>query len=281
MCPGAPLLVAGLAPGLASAVPGLLESCRLAVASLAGADRILLLASGPRMRDLGARVARPTVVHPPGTLISSAGLTGSWPAHFAGRLSAGPALIATGAASTPNDGSTPGSGSTTAAGGAGVGVVVGVALLAAGRIDAPAVAIEVGDQGVSAAELYAAAGSSTDRIGVLVIGEGSAARGDDSPVGGHPAAAEFDRKLGRALAAGDPVALSAVVAARSGLADQLMFTAGPAFAALAALTADTAPDHADLLFDEAPFGVAYLVATWSFTATPGRRPNQTAVGGAG
>ena len=42
-----------------------------------------------------------------------------------------------------------------------------------------------------------------------------------------------------------------------------MFTAGPAFTALAALWADRPPERADLLYDAAPFGVGYLVAIWT------------------
>ncbi len=254
MCPGAPLLVPGVAPALVATVPDLLESCRLAVASLAGADRILLLTSGPRMRDRGTRATRPTVLHPPGTPISSAALTGGgWPAHFDG-------LLSTGTPATPT--------AVAVAARAGVGVVVGAALLAGGLINLPTTAVELGDEGASPAELYAAAGSSADRIGVLLIGEGSAARGPDSPAGPQREAADLDGQLGRALADGDPSALSGAVSIGRAVADRLMFSAGPGFAALAALTADRAPLLAHLLYDEAPFGVGYLVATWSLVDSP-------------
>ncbi len=283
MCPGAPLLVPGVAPGLAATVPDLVQSCRLAVARLAGADRIILLTSGPRLRDLGGRAGRPTIVHPAGLVVTSAALTGG--GCGAGQ---GPAAVDVG-----------------------VGVIVGVALLSDPQLTVPITVVEMGDQEITAAELAGAIGSSADRIGLLMIGEGSAARGEDSPAGDLGEAADLDRQLANALARGDPAALAAAVRAyqrtatsqsvaprqhtadsaqsahepdsggRATLADRVMFTAGPAFAALAALWAARPPRSADLLYDAAPFGVGYLVASWSATDAAARSTNAATDGVAG
>ncbi len=254
MCPGAPLLVPGLAPGLASTVPELTDSCRSAIVALTGVDRIVLLTSGPRMRDLGVRAHQPAVVHPPGTRITTAGLTGSrWPAHFDAELSGGPSELPSSTERPPP----------------GVGVIVGAALLAASGLDIPTVAIELSDDQACSDHVLKAVALPDVPVGVLVVGEGSAARGDESPNGGSAGAAALDHRLSAALASGDPHALAAVVAAVRSAADQLMFTAGPSFLALAALTADQPPDAAQLLYDAAPFGVGYLVATWSFARPTG------------
>ena len=242
----------GLAPSLAATVPGLVESCQAAVASLAVGDRVLLLTSGPRLRDGGVSPHRPTLVHPPGTPVSSAPFTGSnGPTPFASRLSGW---------STPDDGAAP-----CRTDAPGVGIIVGAALLAAAGIQVPTTAVEVGTEVGTAAppvEALFTAAADTDRVVLLVIAEGSAARGGDLPAGGPDPAQDLDRTLGQALAAGDPAALAAAVGKALPSADSLMFTAGPAFAALARLTMSDHPSRADLLFDCAPLGVGYFVASW-------------------
>jgi hypothetical protein len=250
--------VPGLAPSLAATVPGLVESCGAAVASLAVGDRVLLVTSGPRLRDDGASPRRPTLIHPPGTPISAAPLTGSnVPDPFETRL---PGVPRSDGVPPTGDGGDPGPSD-----GPGVGIIVGAALLAAAGIQIPTTAVEMGTEvgaaGPLVEALFTAAGDA-ERVVLLVIAEGSAARGSDFPADGPDAAQDLDRTLARALAAGDPAALATAVRTTLPAADSLMFTAGPAFAVLARLTMRDPPSRAELRFDCAPLGVGYFVANW-------------------
>jgi hypothetical protein len=260
VCPGAPLLVSGLAPGLATIAQRLIDACTAAVGSLRGAERILLLTSGPRARDRGAGARRPSLRHPPGTLVSTAPLTDS-------RLVAGYSSVLAGAA--PLAAST-----TTVPTPPGVGVIVGAALLDAAGVTAPTTAVELADvggpgesppvTGTDLAFLRGVIGGPQDRVALLIIGEGTASRGPDSPGGGHADAQAFDALLAGALASGDPAALDAAVTSGRQYASEMLWTSGPSLAALAALCADLPPTRAELPYDDAPFGVGYLVATWTW-----------------
>jgi hypothetical protein len=216
---------------------------------------VLLLCSGPRARDQRTRVQRLSVVHPAGTMVSSALLTGtSRPAHFTGRLAGPPAAEVPG----PPAAEVPGPP-------AGVGVIVGAALLARAGITAPALAVELADCTAEVARLFAEAQASVDRVGLLVVAEGSASRSALSP-GGRSAEAELlDASLAAALSAGNPDALAVAAEVDQVSASRLLFSGGPALLALAELTASRAPEQAELLLDQAPFGVGYLVAAWSWT----------------
>jgi hypothetical protein len=257
VCPGAPLLVPGLAPSLASSVPELVKSCLAAVESLRTADRIVLLTSGPRSRDLGSAGGRPTLIHRPGTPVTSGLLTGrGMPAHFAGTLPLGTDPL------EPISGSTPDADVMAQ----GVGVIVGAALLAAADVRSRTLAVELGIPSVDpeVADLVEHVTRGPERVGLLVIAEGSASRGSDSPGGGDEGAERYDRDLASALAAGDPAQLQVAVASGLGSADSLVSTGGPALSALAALTLSRPPDSAVLLYEGAPLGVGYFVTTWSW-----------------
>lgn len=254
VCPGAPLLIPGLAPRLGDEAPGLLDACAVALTSLQDVDRLILLAGGPHLRD-GTGDPSTTVLHPPGTAVSSAILTnGAAPAHFAARLP-GPA-----------------DGDYLSSRPPGVGVTVGAALADRAGLRMPTSAVEfIGDSlpigpppvDVSPAlDVLLQAASGVDRVGVLLIGDGSGSRGAASPGGADPAAEDFDRALAAALADGDPTALQAVaIGSRPGV----LFTSGPVFATFGALTSARPPDRADVLYADAPLGVGYIVATWSWS----------------
>lgn len=247
LSPGAPLLIPGLAEDLAAEVPDLVHAVDRAVRCLREVDRILLLSSGPRARDSAVRGDTRSVVHPAGTAVSSALLTGTMGrAHFSGPL-AGP-----GVGRPPTDPACPSPG---------VGVTVGAALLARAGIDLPTTAIEVADRTAEIAGLLEDARSSLDRVGVLVLAEGSAGRGPGSPGGGSPAADSLDTALAAALRSGDPAALRRAAELDTATAGRLLFTAGPALLSLVDL-APRPPSRAELLLDTAPFGVGYLVALW-------------------
>lgn len=96
-----------------------------------------------------------------------------------------------------------------------------------------------------------------DGSALLVLADGSAARGARAPAGPHPAAQASDDALAAALAAGDAAALAAY---EPGLA--LRADGAPALRALGRLAAGRTW-RPRLLAYEAPFGVAYLVARWT------------------
>jgi hypothetical protein len=255
VCPGAPLLIPGVAADLAAQVPELTDACDRAVGMLRAADRLLMLCSGPRARDARAR-SHHSVIHPAGTTVSSALITGtSWPASFTARLAGPPA--ADPPLGRPAD-------NLPAGPPAGVGVIVGAALLERAGITAPLVAVDLADPTAEVDCLLDEAQASADRVGLLVVAEGSAGRGA-LPPGGGPADAELlDAALAAALAAGNPAALHAAADVDEVAAARLLFRAGPALRALADSTASHPPEQAELLLHQAPFGVGYLVAAWSW-----------------
>ncbi len=97
------------------------------------------------------------------------------------------------------------------------------------------------------------------RVALLVTGDGSARRSEKAPGSLDDAAAPFDAAVAAALAAGDAAALAALDAAEG---ERLLAAGVPVWRAVGALLAGRTVD-ADLLFDAAPFGVGYLVASWT------------------
>jgi hypothetical protein len=95
-------------------------------------------------------------------------------------------------------------------------------------------------------------------VGVLAMGDGSARRSEKAPGHLDPAAGPFDATVARALAAGDTAALAALDPAEG----QRLLAAGvPVWRAVGAALEGLSVE-AQLLADDAPFGVGYLVATW-------------------
>jgi hypothetical protein len=123
------------------------------------------------------------------------------------------------------------------------------------RTKTDVVAFGVGDAPLSA-EL---AGLIADwRVGLLVLGDGSARRSTSAPGYLDERAAAFDAAVAAALGAADAESLSGV---EVDLGDQLL-AAGPRTWRAAAAVIGSGFD-ADLLYDEAPLGVGYFVATWT------------------
>jgi hypothetical protein len=97
------------------------------------------------------------------------------------------------------------------------------------------------------------------RLGLLVMGDGSARRSERAPGGPDPRAAGFDAGVAAALRGVDTAALRALDPA---LGTELLAAGVPAWR-LAGQLAGTAADlRGDLRYHQAPYGVAYLVATW-------------------
>ena len=97
-------------------------------------------------------------------------------------------------------------------------------------------------------------------IVLLVLGDGSARRGEKAPGYVDPRAFDFDEETRRALAEGDPAAL---LRQDPGLAEQLMAGGRAAFQVMAAaVQAEGGALTPRLHYSDDPFGVMYFVATW-------------------
>ena len=95
-------------------------------------------------------------------------------------------------------------------------------------------------------------------VGVLAMGDGSARRSVKAPGYLDESAGPFDAAVARALAGGDPGALAALDA----VAGERLLAAGvPTWRAVGRALAGREVS-ARLHYDDAPFGVGYLVADW-------------------
>ncbi len=129
-----------------------------------------------------------------------------------------------------------------------------------GPVRMHAVACDAGREEVDA--LAAEVASAGERVAVLVMGEGSARRGEKAPGYIDERAFGFDEVTGRALRSGD---LTALAAMDPGLAAELMVTGRAPFGVLAAAVSG-APARAEVLYQDDPWGVMYFVASWVFSA---------------
>jgi hypothetical protein len=93
---------------------------------------------------------------------------------------------------------------------------------------------------------------------LLVMGDGSARRSMAAPGYLDDRAETFDAGVVAALGSGAGATLAALDDA---LGVELLAAGGPAWHAAGALL--TAPYVAEVLYDEAPYGVGYFVATWT------------------
>ena len=112
--------------------------------------------------------------------------------------------------------------------------------------------------GVGPDDLRTALSDVPGPVGVLAMGDGSARRSEQAPGYLDPAAGPFDAAVAAALAAGDPAALAALDPAEG---ERLLAAGVPVWRAVGAAL-DGLAIEARLLYDEAPFGVGYPVATW-------------------
>jgi hypothetical protein len=113
-------------------------------------------------------------------------------------------------------------------------------------------------------DLGAALAGSAPRAGLLVVGDGTARRTPKAPGHFDERAAPFDASVERALRAGDMPALAGL---DPHLASDLMATGRAAWQVLAGALRP-APAPGDILYCDAPFGVAYLVAVLDAGAAP-------------
>jgi hypothetical protein len=113
--------------------------------------------------------------------------------------------------------------------------------------------------GVGPGDLAAALAAAPGPVGVLAMGDGSARRTEKAPGALDPAAGPFDATVAAALAAGDPAALAALDPAAG---ERLLAAGVPVWRAVGTALAGRSVT-ATVTYDDAPFGVGYLVATWS------------------
>ncbi|MER7249402.1 class III extradiol dioxygenase subunit B-like domain-containing protein [Kribbella sp. NPDC000426] len=98
-----------------------------------------------------------------------------------------------------------------------------------------------------------------DRVGLLVMGDGSARRSEHSPVHLHPRAEIFDTTVANALQQRD---LDALAALDPDLAAELQAAGRAPWQALAGAL-EGATLTPDLTYNAAPYGVGYLVASFT------------------
>jgi hypothetical protein len=102
-------------------------------------------------------------------------------------------------------------------------------------------------------------GAQSGRVALLVMGDASACRTLKAPGYLDERAAPFDAEAGRALGAADVEALKALDA---GLAHELKASGRAPWQVLAG-AAEHAGLQGTLLYEDAPYGVGYVVAAWS------------------
>jgi hypothetical protein len=100
-------------------------------------------------------------------------------------------------------------------------------------------------------------GAPGDRVGLVVMGDLSACRGERAPGGHRPGAATFDASVAEALRTGKPERLLDLDPAEA--ADLLVAGRVP-LQVLAGAFQDRPVARGDVLYEDAPYGVGYLVA---------------------
>jgi hypothetical protein len=98
-----------------------------------------------------------------------------------------------------------------------------------------------------------------DRVGLLVMGDGSACRTVKAPGYLDNRAEPYDAAVAAALAAADTAALAGL----DGELSAVLQVSGRAPWQVLAGAAEDAGLAGELLYDEAPYGVGYFVATWT------------------
>ncbi|MGV9211925.1 hypothetical protein ACTFTM_08695 [Micromonospora sp. RB23] len=126
------------------------------------------------------------------------------------------------------------------------------------RVTAMQVATDAGP--VEVAALAAEVAAAGDRVALLVLGDGSACRGQKAPGYDDQRALPYDKGVATALAEAD---LDALRDLDPGLSAQLKVAGRAAWQVLAeAARASGGGWRGGLLYESAPYGVAYFVASW-------------------
>ncbi|NKI42751.1 hypothetical protein [Streptomyces physcomitrii] len=233
VCPGPPLLVPEVAAGAAPELDAARAACAEALARLAAARPERLLVLGPAA-DSERRGS-----HPQGTR----GSFREFGVDVDVRLGAG----------EPSGRALPPS------------LAVGAWLLDAyGPVAVPVTGLGVGEplETPRCLEAGARAAAGGERLAMLVLGEGSACRTLKAPGYLDERATAFDAAAARALGGADAGALAALDAE---LAQELKAAGRAPWQVLAGAAGGLAL-HGQLLYEDAPYGVGYLVASWTTDA---------------
>jgi hypothetical protein len=129
--------------------------------------------------------------------------------------------------------------------------------LTPGRLSAVTVPVSLGPKAAAAiGRGLAARAGAGEPFGLVAMGDLSASRSELAPGALHPAAAAFDAAVAAAFRAGDPgrlLGLDPVLAAELRAAGRVPLQV------LAGALADAARPRGQVLYDDAPYGVGYLV----------------------
>ncbi|MFB7508272.1 class III extradiol dioxygenase subunit B-like domain-containing protein [Streptomyces broussonetiae] len=231
VCPCPPLLVPEVAAGAAPEMDAARSACADALGVLAAARPDLLVVVGP-----AGRSGRGTF--PQGSPGSFRGFGAGVDVHL------GPVGDAVPGRELPSS------------------LAVGAWLLErTGWADAPIEGLGVGEslEPARCVDAGRQIGARAGRVALLVMGDASACRTLKAPGYLDERAAPFDAEVARALGAAD---VAAVKALDPGLAHELK-ASGRAPWQLLAGAAEGADLSGTLLYEDAPYGVGYVVAAWS------------------
>jgi hypothetical protein len=231
ICPPAPLLARELT-GLDPVIPELRQACAAAVGRLVRAEPDLIAVVGPGRR------------------------TAAWPADGRLDLAAfGPALGTRGGSIT---GRSIQGGSIPAGPTLPLPLGLGARLLDDSGYSGPRLlqSAHSGEPAAACLRLGAGLRALGDRVGLLVMADGSACRSLRAPGYLDPRAAAFDAVIADAVRGGDLAPLRAM---DSDLARELLVAGRPGWQVLAGAIPGRAPST-EVLYEADPFGVFYLVA---------------------
>ena len=116
--------------------------------------------------------------------------------------------------------------------------------------------VHSGEPAAACLRLGAGLRTMSDRVGLLVMADGSACRSLRAPGYLDPRAAAFDAVIADAVRSGDLAPLRAM---DSDLARELLVASRPGWQVLAGAMPDRAPST-EVLYEADPFGVFYLVS---------------------
>jgi len=139
-------------------------------------------------------------------------------------------------------------------------LLVGTWLLRRAGMSAEPVTVDVDAEPQACVRLGERLAADPRRLGLLVLGDGSICRGVRAPGYDDPRAPGYDARVSRALADVDTdslLALDPELSAELGVAGRAAWQV-----AAAAVWASGGGWAGRVLYDAAPYGVAYLVATW-------------------
>jgi hypothetical protein len=219
VCPHPPLLVPAVASGAAHELDDLRAACLTAIDQLAAADRLVIVGCGPA--------------------------TGRWydatAAGWFGPYGAPDVRVGLGEPVLP------------------LSLTMGSWLVEQSKMAAlprALVTVAADETPASCLTLGRSVAEGTDRIALLVMGDGSARRSEHSPVHLHPRAEIFDTTVAAALDSADTSTLAAL---DPDLAHDLQAAGRAPWQVLAATTGLSG----SLLYHAAPYGVGYFVALWT------------------